>query len=322
MTPNWRLQLNGQTVRPGHLQSLTLIDKRGLQADELSLVLADSQHRLRLPTRGDTFQIALGWQSQPLVDKGRYQVQTSGHSGPPSQINVQALSAEQTAGLWTQQERAFHATTLGAILHTIATAHGLQARVHSRLAAMAIAHLDQTFETDANLITRLGQQHDALASVKNGYLLFMPLGQGQTVSGQPLPTHLLQPQAGDRHQFSEQGQKGRVTGVQATYHEWRTRERGQVVAGDAGYLRTLKNTYPTEAEARQAAQAEWNRLQRGQYALTLDLAVGVPHLIPEQPVQVSGWHPVIDTIPWVIRQITHTLNDQGYTNSLALERLG
>ena len=42
MQPNWQLHINDQLIRNHHLQSLTLIDKRGLEADQLSLTFSDT----------------------------------------------------------------------------------------------------------------------------------------------------------------------------------------------------------------------------------------------------------------------------------------
>ena len=51
----------------------------------------------------------------------------------------------------------------------------------------ALDHLDQTNESDASFLMKLARQYGAIASVKDGNLLFIRQGQGRTASGKPLP---------------------------------------------------------------------------------------------------------------------------------------
>ncbi|MGX9349546.1 hypothetical protein, partial [Microbacterium sp. KNMS] len=76
--------------------------------------------------------------------------------------------------------------------------HDLNDQVSEELANHKIIHIDQN-ESDANLLTRLADEHDAIATIKNGMLLFMPKGKSQTISGQELPTFVLTRSKGDEH---------------------------------------------------------------------------------------------------------------------------
>ena len=52
-----------------------------------------------------------------------------------------------------------------------------------------------------------------------------------------------------------------------------------------------------------------------------NLAQGRPDVSPETPVTVAGFKVEIDAEKWLIKRITHTLNDGGYTAALELEAL-
>lgn len=52
------------------LISLDLTDNRGLEADQLSLVLSDHDGLLAIPPRGAKIRLWLGWSTTGLIDKG------------------------------------------------------------------------------------------------------------------------------------------------------------------------------------------------------------------------------------------------------------
>lgn len=169
------------------LLELTLSESRGEEADEVNIRLHDHDGRLALPCRGVALQMAIGWRSGGLFDKGSFLVDDVEHSGPPDIITIRARSADLTGAIRGRRERSWHDTTLGEVLGTIAGEHSLRPAIAAELAGMAIAHLDQANESDINRLTRLRKRFDAVATVKAGTLIFAPIGAGQTASGQPLP---------------------------------------------------------------------------------------------------------------------------------------
>lgn len=69
------------------LISLSMTDKKGLEADELSLTLADDDARLPFPTKGNKIQLSLAMpDTGVMVDKGTFTIDEAEHSGTPDQI--------------------------------------------------------------------------------------------------------------------------------------------------------------------------------------------------------------------------------------------
>ncbi|GAC1413227.1 MAG: hypothetical protein NVSMB6_15230 [Burkholderiaceae bacterium] len=95
--------------------------------------------------------------------------------------------------------------------------------------------------------------------------------------------------------------------------------RRSVVAGVPGNSKRLRTTYASEADARAAAVAEWQRIQRGAATLELLLALGNPTLMPQSPVMVAGFKTDIDHQDWLTAKVTHSLSDAGFTSSIELE---
>jgi phage protein D len=79
----------------------------------------------------------------------------------------------------------------------------------------------------------------------------------------------------------------------------------------------------TAEEARQHADAEFKRLDRGTAQLSYRLAIGRADIYPEQTITVSGFKPEIDGTAWLVAKATHTIDGSGgFVTSLELERGG
>ncbi len=337
--PIYEVSVDGKDITAtlqGRLVSLTLTDNRGLEADQLDIVLDDSDGRLNLPPRGAQIRLALGWADEGLVDKGSYTVDEVEHAGSPDQLTIRARSADLRAGLATQKERSFHRQTLGEIVRTLAGETGLSASIPEHLAAQVIEHVDQTNESSANLLTRLAGMFDAVATVKDGKLLFIAAGGAVSAGGSQLPSVRITRQDGDSHRFSVADREA-YTAVRASWNDIDLGTKGEVIWGkeedaaerdgkpkvaldpSAENIKTLRHVYANQANAKRAARAEWRRLQRGMATFTITLARGRPELFPEIPATVSGWKPAIDNTDWLISRVTHNLTDSGYTTTLELE---
>lgn len=320
----YRLTIDGQDitrrVRP-ILSSLTISDRQRGEADELEIVLDDSDGRIELPRKGVVCRVAIGWEGQALVDKGAFVVDEVSHSGPPDIVTIRARSVDLTSKARNRTNRSWHQTTLGAVIRDLAASQGLQARISPELASIAVRHLDQVGESDVHLMTRLAKQHDATATVKGRALIFLRIGQGTTASGAALPTFLIERGDSDTHNFSLPD-RDRYTGVHAEWHDKASGTRKKVQAGGSQNSKGLRRVYHSEDEAQQAANAEYRRNLRGEARLSITLARGDANLSAEMTGNVRGWRAEIDAIRWLIASVQHTLTgSNGFQTSVELERL-
>jgi len=337
LQPAYRIDVEGKditsTLQP-RLMSLTLTDNRGFEADQLDLELDDSDGKLTLPRRGVMLSVSLGWQGDALIHKGTFTVDDIEHSGAPDKLTLRGRSADFRDSLTLRHEQSYHQVTLGDILTLIAQRNKLTTAINSTLAAITIHHIDQTNESDGHFITRLAQQQGAIAAIKNGKLLFMRPGQGKTASGKPIPAITLTRHRGDSHHFSVADREA-YSGVVAHWLNTRRtkkesvnvrrkknsqrEKKGRYLIGTDDNVYLLRHTYATKTNAERAAQAKWQQLQRGVAKFSLQLAQGRADLIPETPINVSGFKAEIDQANWILTTATHTLNDQGFTTALTLE---
>ncbi|GAA0832635.1 phage late control D family protein [Cupriavidus pauculus] len=351
--PVYRLMQGNKDITgrfQGRLISLTLTDNRGFEADQLDIELDDADGALSLPDKGATLSLGIGWQDTGVVDKGRYKVDELEHSGPPDRLTIRARSVDLAGGMTLRKERSFRGQTIGAIVGAIASKNALAAIVASALAGLVIDHIDQTSESDANFLTRLAKDHDAIATVKHGKLLFIKTGAAQSASGIALPTVEITRASGDTHSFLIADREN-YNGVKAYYQDARRAVKGEVVIDASNAVKVvtkpspkkskkkgakktvadvmvnpnpdnvkvLRHTYASKSNAERAARAEWQRIQRGVASFRITLARGRPDLFPELPAIVRGWKSEIDNTGWIITKVTHNLSDHGYTSTLELE---
>ncbi|SSY93018.1 hypothetical protein [Aggregatibacter aphrophilus] len=52
---------------------------------------------------------------------------------------------------------------------------------------------------------------------------------------------------------------------------------------------------------------------------TIDLAYGDPMLMPETPLELSGFKSEIDAANWLITRVTHTIAGNGYVSQVECE---
>lgn len=321
--PDFSITLDGKDltslIEP-RLHTLTITECRADESDTLDLVLDDSDGMLDIPKRGAILSVALGWTNTGTVHKGSFTVDEVEHSGAPDIITIRARSASMTKNMGERLEKSWHGNTLGDIVRVIAGKHKLTPVVGAALAKITIPHIDQTHESDMNFLTRLAKRYDAVMTIKDSRLLFVPIGQGKTASGKPLMQLALDRSSGDQHRYHIAERENYET-VRAHYYSSSKGKRPSVVVGGENlkHVKVLPETYATEAEARSAATSELNRLHRSQATMDYTLALGRPEIYPEMPVSLSGFKPEINGTPWLVRKAKHNLADGGLTTSLELE---
>ena len=322
--PIFKLVVDGLDISSkinNRLMQMRIENKRGFEVDTLDLTLTDHDGLLEIPIKGAVIQAWIGWQHSGLVYKGSYIVKEAEHSGAPDTLRIRATSADMKKSLKLKKERSFDNVLLQDIIVQIALEQELDFSISPELANHKIIHLDQN-ESDANLLTRLADEHDAIATIKNGTLLFMQKGQSQTISGQDLPTYLLTRTMGDEHRYSYSDGGEEVTAIRAFYYDDKMAKKLEVIVGDQSNqnIKELRHIHRDKQTATLAARAKLNHFKRTAETLSYKLARGIPTLIPEQTFLFEGIKEQIDDMYWLGTTITDTLDSSsGYTTELQLE---
>lgn len=317
MKPVFKIVANGVDITAkiaGNLKSLRVVDGRGLKADSVVVKIDDTESGYKWPSEGATLEVSLGFDGLQHY-KGKYVVDELAHDGPPDQLIISAKPADFVGGLKVQRNHSYHDTTLGEIVSVIAQRNGLVPAISAKFNAQKIQHLDQTNESDLNLITRLAVNYDAVGKPANGRLLFTGRGDSQTASGQKMPVVDILRTDISRHRYVKKKREGGYTGVKAF---WLDKEKAQTmfeVSGSDGNLKALKKTHSSQSEAAAAAGAEWGRIGRSEISLDLTCKQGLPELVAECVANVQGIRAEIDG-EYIVTEVVHTLSASGGLSSM------
>lgn len=312
------------------LISLSMIDKRGTEADELSLTLSDHDAALPLPTKGNKIRL---WLAMPdtgdMIDKGTFVIDDAEHSGTPDQLQIRAKSADFKSSLKVKRSDSYHQHKLGEIASSVAKRHDLVLAIDAKVAAMMIDHIDQHRESDINLLTRLCEDHDLMCTIKAGRLIIKPIGNARSPSGATLGTVTITRQAGDSHRYSRADRTSDYDETTASYHDNKSGKTKHISIkdGKSKPLDTLPSakahvlTKPAKSknEAVSKAKSSANKKARQVASFDLTLAVARPDIIADSPATVRGFRPYIDEHQWTVVEVTHDLSGSGYSTGIKCE---
>lgn len=322
----WSLSVAGNDlsdkINP-RLVMLTITEQRDDEADQISVELSDTDGALAIPALGAEITASIGWKHSGLIDKGLYIVDEVEYSGAPDVLILRGRSADLTGNLRIRTERSFNKKTIDEIVGEIAGANGLEPVVAPSLGSTLIEHIDQTSESDAAFLRRLGKRHDAVATIKEGRLLFIPIqGAKKPDDATEMPEFEIERRHGDMHSYQESA-RDTYTGVRAYWNDTRAAKKKDVVVGVVGNAKKLPEVYASEEDALEAASAEWKRLRRGKATMSFNLAVAKPDIVPQCLITFKDMKPPIGGQRWLIKKLTNQLNpESGLTTQLEMETEG
>ncbi len=195
----------------------------------------------------------------------------------------------------------------------------------------------------------LADQVDAIASIKNGLLLFLDAEQNTFANGDLIPVAKITRKDGDKHSYTT-ADNNNYNAVRAYYKDAKNKKAEAIVNADnlepkpkpkngrgrpkkgskpaaepsakldsGAKVKTLRHIYATRNSAFSGARTAFKKLKRGVAQFSLSLAVGRPELFPQMPVIVDGFKYQIDLEPWTIAEITHKWDNNGGVSDIKLE---
>ena len=310
--------------------SVTVTDNRANEADELSIVLDDSDGALELPKRGVKLNCQMGFLGESIHDKGDFVVDETEWSGTPDLITIKASSANFKSNLKVAQSKSYHRKTFGEVATDIARKHALELVMTATLKAINLNHIDQTNESDLNLLARLAKQNGAEMAVKKDRLLIFQAGTAKSASGKDLPAITLTRNHGDQFRYNEQDRESDYTGVSASYQDLGKATRKRVTSGNpekrgsgndpTTKTKVIKGTFASKEEAQRATDAKMAEIKRQMAKFSINLALGMPEISTESLVKLEGFKAEVNKLKWIVEKATHTYSrSNGLVTQLELE---
>lgn len=317
LKPGFRVTANGGDITAtiaDRLVSLRLTDEAGIESDVLEIVLADHLAPIQLPPTGAELEVAIGYDGA-LTRMGLFVVDELELDGWPASMTIRARGAVYSKSkggkvdLQTQKTRSWdEGTTIGSMVRKIAGEHGLKPAVAESLASIELPHTDQTRESDLHLLQRIAKRHDAVVKPAGDTLALTKRGEGKTASGKDLPTVTIKPDQCTAYRCTVAKRDAPGT-VKAFWQDTGAAERKEAKFGDGDPVRELRQIYPTQTAAEEAARAEYNRRARGESRLSLTLP-GDPKVVAEAPLKTEGFRPGVDG-EWIITRVEHSIDAGG-----------
>lgn len=335
ITPWYSISFNGNSVsslvRPRLIQA-DVTDGTGMESDAISIVLDNADDAIAMPMRGGIISFSGGYKETGILPFGTFKIEEIEKQGPKKTITITGRSASIGESLKQRKNMAYEDETVSGIISKIAGENGLSPAVAGSVAGKQIPYRAQLGESDANLLTWLGERFNAVATVKEGKLIFAPKGESLTVSGGAMPVVSV----GPNDLYGEDAWSWRGSGrpihgqVKAYWHDLKEGVRKEVQTsgkggrassgGSAGnYIAELTQLFQNEQEAQDAVEGKAGQLAREEEDLNMTL-IGRPEIRAECKQIVSGIDKDADGV-WVVDQAVHTFAGSDiYTVSTTAKR--
>jgi phage protein D len=313
MKPTYKITANGADLDLQKLLvSLKVTDESGVKSDACEVVLDDRDGTIAVPKTGAKLKVFMGYEETGTTLMGSYFVNEISISGAPNRINIKAHAADLKSSLKEKISASFVGQTIGALVGTIASKHGLTPKISEDLADIVIDHIDQTNESDMHFLTRLAGNYGAIAKPANGALLFAAKGLAKSISGMILGTTTIDIGEVISWNFSESKRDdyGKVSSEVVDFDNGEIIEN---VIGD-GISYAISGTFSDKNLAATIANVVLKNLKKKHQKIQLT-TIGNTDLIAESRIILTGFKPGIST-GWTITKAEHTLDSGGFKTTI------
>ncbi len=308
MTPVVNVSIGGNALSQVAQRSISgsITENDGEKADELVLVISNYDGQMQKPTADQTVTVALGWQETGIVKVGNFIILNVSKKGPLATFHVSGHAADLKKTLKGQKTRSWTTPkTLGDVFNQVAQDNQLTASVDQSISSIKIEKIvAQTTESDMHLVTRLARHYGALATVKDGNLVVVPMGAGTTASGAQAGSCRVAPQDCDDFSFDSNGRNDRNKS-HGTFYDRSKAQRNDVQSTTGEDQQGAPDFYHvhllgTQTEAQQHANGRKQKFDRDSRQASWTFRPGLVAVAPGGVVNTQGFGDDDDTA-WTVK---------------------
>jgi hypothetical protein len=180
-SPKWVLAYQGVNITANvspMVTGITYCDRLTAGAGEVEVTLEDHQRLWQgswSPQAGDRVNLSLGYDAEPLLPCGDFQVDELELSGPPDTIRLRCLEAWITPSMRTRNSVAYEGQTLSEISVSIARKYSLTVVGVANPPNASFARLTQSQETDLEFLRRISRAHGYEFTVRDTQMVFFAI---------------------------------------------------------------------------------------------------------------------------------------------------
>lgn len=327
ITPQIFCSINGRNVSSvifPRLIEATVTDGTGIESDGLTVVLDNADDLIDRPRKKDTVIFGGGYRETggPKMF-GSYSIEDVEKTAFPRRLVIVARAGAPGDKIKERKNRAFEDKTIGEIVKQVAGDAGLTPAIDPDLEGIKIPYRAQLNESDMHLLTAIGQRLGAIATMKDGHLVFARKGKGMTASGIVMPLVLvgLDDLTGEDAMRLRGCARARYGTIRAHWHDPKTATRKKVEKSGDGAILEIPELFQSEDEAKAAVDGKRNNLDREEEKLSLKI-VGRETVQAEANLIVAGVDRDADG-QWSIDMVTHSFSGtEIYTTEIEAVRKG
>ncbi|MCF6435250.1 contractile injection system protein, VgrG/Pvc8 family [Pseudoalteromonas sp. MMG022] len=283
---------------------------------------------IQQPKPTDIVEIAMGYKegnedkSATLHPLGKFEVGEFSLSGPVRSLELFGNKLLWHTTLKAPKQRSWpedpkKPKKLGELVSDIAGEYGLEAKVGDAFTNIELPHIEQN-ESDAQLLTSLAEQFDAILKISHDKLIFMARGTGRSLSGQALKEVELHTSDILLWRYDKDACR-KVGDVTAFYYDIDCALKVPVKVGSDGPSVVLPYVYADEATATRYAKAKHNRLKRASTSIHIS-CIGNAQIVAGAVVKITNTKSDLDG-SWFVSEVEHCINKQGFRSHLVCEQL-
>ncbi|MDQ0301344.1 phage late control D family protein [Ancylobacter polymorphus] len=318
--PLYRVEVNGidytSRFRPV-VKSIRVSDRSGVATDSASILVADRNGSVKLPTEGDRMRILLGdsIDGVGLAFSGFVaDVLSRGSKRGGRELDISAKGVDPRSSAREAQGRHLDDTTLGEAAKKFAENAGIDGVVVApELSLIERPYWSMQFESFMHWGQRISREVGATFKMQDGKAIFLPSNAGKSAGGVALPT--VRAAFGENllnWSITPTSSRERSRKVRARYFDERKSrwiDRDAEIEGGSGPIFTDRFTSSSEKTADARAASLKSRAERNGGEGSV-LILGTAFAKPEAPLLLSGTRPGIDGT-YVIDGVEHNLTKRG-----------
>ena len=310
--PLYRFYVDGKALSNeamDRFSSVKVVDQEGVHSDRVDLVFSNRAPRVTGPRRGANVRVELG-RGRDVQFVGDYIIDRVTRGYTPDTIAVSGHSADLRRQMKSPRVRHWDDASVADIVAQIAGEHGFDVAISPDVSGHVYDWIGQQDESDLSFLARLAIRHGAVFTIKQGRVLWLKSGAGQSASGAQLEAGVI-----DYTDIMPgtlevtDSDVDRYQTVKAYYQDFSGSIRREVVVdGDpaAQGEKVLRDPYGSLEEAQAAARSVASEMVRGAVSMRCDLSARAD-LFAGQPVRFRGVDDEIDAMLFIIGSASHDL---------------
>lgn len=288
-TPVWYIEYGNRDITAyisPFVESVEYTDHVHGKADEIQIRIDDSDSLWKsswYPSKGDALTLRIGYDGEPLVPCGAFEIDEIELSGPPDVLDLKGLAANIKKALRQHNTKAYEDKTLLEIAQEIATTHGFA--LIAEVEDIRVKRITQKQERDLSFLKRIADEYGYIFKITDNRLVFYQVGALEakstvyTIDRTDMLTFNFRDTTREKHKACT-----------VSYHDPKNKDLiayteldGSVIKGD-----TLKTVLRCESKAQAIKKAKAHLKKKNTQKEGTIVLQGVPRLVAGSNIEVTG----------------------------------